>query len=205
MFDQQKVMRPRCVSGIPVSGFVQADAVLGAPFELMKKLLNELSLARAMELFVYDSESGIIKNRIARGKGGYFRRGAVSGGPHNCGYIRIHADSQRYLAHRLAWLLFHGEWPDSEVDHINGNRSDNRISNLRKATVSEQRHNMRKTHRNTSGVKGVYWDKANLKWAADICCNGVRRHVGRFLRIEDAEKELNNIRIQLHGEFARHS
>ena len=153
-------------------------------------------------MLAYDPETGIFRwLETTR----WTKFGDIAGGVNPYGYSRIGIDRTRYLEHRLAWLMTHGEWPDTEIDHINGNRSDNRISNLRKATTPQQRHNMKKTCRNTSGVKGVYWDKKNKKWAADICSNSIRTHVGRFLRIEDAEKALNNIRVQQHGEFARHA
>jgi hypothetical protein len=78
------------------------------------------------------------------------------------GYITIRVIYKSYLAHRLAWLYVHGEWPENLIDHINNNRSDNRICNLRKATKTENNRNTLRGSKNKSGVKSVFW-KENLQ------------------------------------------
>nr|WP_175479900.1 HNH endonuclease signature motif containing protein [Paracoccus homiensis] len=71
-------------------------------------------------------------------------------------------------AHRVAWAVIHGRWPNGEIDHINGDRSDNRLANLREVTKRENHRNMAIRSDNTSGVTGVYWAREKGKWAAYI-------------------------------------
>jgi hypothetical protein len=73
------------------------------------------------------------------------------------GYVCIRVCKVFLYAHRLAWWFHYGQFPKDQVDHINGNRADNRIINLREAAHAHNRMNMRPTSRNTSGVKGVHW------------------------------------------------
>lgn len=94
--------------------------------------------------------------------------------------------SRNYRAHRVIWLLYTGAWPEEELDHINGNRADNRIANLRAVSASENRRNMRLSRANTSGFTGVFWIKSRRKWVASIVIN--RRHncLGYFDDIAEA-------------------
>lgn len=89
------------------------------------------------------------------------------------------------LAHRVAWALHYGVWPDGEIDHINGNRTDNRICNLRVVSTSENARNRRIDNRNRTGVSGVYWHKEAGKWCAAI---GKREKLGYFSNFDDAVK-----------------
>lgn len=89
------------------------------------------------------------------------------------------------FAHRVAWALHYGGWPDGEIDHINGNRSDNRIANLRVVSTKENARNRRLDHRNTTGVSGVYWHKEVGKWCAAI---GKREKLGYFSDFDEAVK-----------------
>ncbi len=89
-----------------------------------------------------------------------------------------------------------------EVDHINGDTLDNRDCNLRLATRKQNGRNRRRNRNNTSGYKGVYWHKANGKWAAQIVVNGKRRHLGYFDDPRDAYAAYCEAAYALHGEFA---
>lgn len=93
--------------------------------------------------------------------------------------------NQHFLAHRVAWVLVYGEWPDI-IDHINGNPSDNRISNLRSVTASQNSCNARLHSKNTSGHVGVTWSAAAKKWAAQISINGQPKYLGVFTEKSDA-------------------
>ena len=106
----------------------------------------------------------------------------------NVGYRQGAILGQVLRAHRVIWLIHSGEWPENEVDHINGIRSDNRISNLRSVTAKENMQNVRLTRNNTSGVTGVWKDKKRGKWYAEIFCSGRRYYLGRFDMFEDAVK-----------------
>lgn len=89
-------------------------------------------------------------------------------------------------AHRVVWLLHYGSWPESELDHINGVRSDNRIENLRAVSHAENQRNMRRPSTNTSGVVGVCWAKREGKWKAQIKRAGKNIDVGYFASFDDA-------------------
>jgi len=96
--------------------------------------------------------------------------------------------SKPLLAHRVSWFLYYGEWPDSYIDHIDGNRTNNRITNLRLATREENARNAKIYRTNTSGKSGVAWCKRDKIWNASISIKGVRTHLGNFKRKEDAIK-----------------
>lgn len=89
-------------------------------------------------------------------------------------------------AHRVIWLLAHGEWPTKHIDHINGDASDNRLVNLRDVTASENLRNQRRARNNTSGVLGVSWNKTERKWRVQIMADGRNKTVGQFVEREDA-------------------
>ena len=92
------------------------------------------------------------------------------------------------LAHRVTWFLFHGAWPESYLDHIDGDRTNNRIQNLRTATREENARNAKISCKNTSGKSGVIWCKRDKIWNASISIKGVRTHLGNFKQKEDAIK-----------------
>ncbi len=103
-----------------------------------------------------------------------------------CGYFHGHILGALHKAHRIIWLLATKEWPKEQIDHINGNRSDNRICNLRDASSGENGRNRKRQNDNKTGVSGVTWSNAHLKWRARIHVNGKRLHLGYYENIEDA-------------------
>lgn len=118
------------------------------------------------------------------------------------GYKYIGYKGKVYCAHRVVFYYHHGYLPEY-VDHINHNRSDNRIENLRAATPSENQCNRVLNRNNTSGVKGVTWNKNRNKWQASICFEGKVYNLGRFEKLEDAEAAVAKKRIEVHGQYAR--
>ncbi len=93
--------------------------------------------------------------------------------------------------------------PDRDIDHINGNGLDNRRSNLRLATESQNMANRGKQRNNTSGFKGVHWSQKHGKWKAEICCNRHRQHLGLFIDPVEAAHAYDSKARELFGEFAR--
>jgi hypothetical protein len=89
-------------------------------------------------------------------------------------------------AHRVAWALHYGAWPEGHIDHINHNRNDNCIKNLREVSQVENQRNQRKSKVNTSGVTGVYWDLWARQWAVRFKIDGVNCNLGRFDDFEAA-------------------
>ncbi len=152
-------------------------------------------LPRDRELFSRDQSWKTWNTRFAGHKaftsvnvGGY-RQGAIFG--------------HMYVAHRVIWLLVNSEWPPADIDHVNGDRVDNRWSNLRSVTRSENGHNRKRTSRNTSGVNGVSWVKRARKWIAYIHIDGRSKSLGVFDSIEEAASARARANAQ-HGFSARH-
>jgi hypothetical protein len=85
-----------------------------------------------------------------------------------------------FKAHRIVWAMTYGYWPGHQIDHINGVRNDNRLCNLREATVAQNQQNQRASPRNASGYPGVSWHKRIGKWEAHITVDGRRHHLGLF-------------------------
>jgi hypothetical protein len=103
------------------------------------------------------------------------------------GYLHGVIHGNGFRAHRVAWAMHHGQWPTAEIDHINGNRADNRMSNLREATSAENSRNMRMMARNKSGVTGVFWHKSRRRWIAEIKgADSKPIHIGNFVIFQDA-------------------
>lgn len=103
------------------------------------------------------------------------------------GYLQIQVGGHKRKAHRVAWFLMTGAWPKGHIDHINGDRSDNRWSNLRDASVSENARNRRGADVDSkSGHRGVYWHKQRCKWASAIRHHGKQISLGLYENIEDA-------------------
>lgn len=118
------------------------------------------------------------------------------------GHIRIIIDGKAYLAHRLAWLYMTGEMPKGLIDHKDCNPSNNKWDNLRIANNAQNSFNRSIGKTNSSGVKGVCWNKSLNKWQAGIKINYKSYHLGLFDNIEDAKNAVERKRKEHHGEFA---
>lgn len=162
--------------------------------------MADLTQSRAMQYYNYDAETGafFFKERPASEfvKGPIYIRhlgyvGRVAGSQSQQGYVKLLIDGKYYYAHRIAWLIMTGEivkYPEFEIDHINGDRSDNRFCNLRKVTKSENQRNGGMRINNASGVHGVNWKKRGDggRWVARIW-NGPRHvYLGQFETLHEA-------------------
>jgi hypothetical protein len=107
-----------------------------------------------------------------------------------------------FLSHRLAWLYVYGTFPDGPLDHVNRNKLDNRISNLREATCSLNSHNTGLNSKNKSGIKGVSWFKTTKKWQALIVWQRKTIFLGTFSNIEDAETAYKTASLKYAKEFS---
>lgn len=148
---------------------------------------------------IYDHETGSFKWRCAR-KG--IRKGDDAGHVSRAGYIVVCIKRRKYPAHRLAWLYVHGRWPTHYIDHIDGNKANNRIENLREATKTENCRNTWIRSDNTSGYKGVHLFARTQRWSAAIHENGRKIHLGYFCTAEDAARAYEAAASKLFGEFA---
>ena len=136
-----------------------------------------LTQARLKELLYYNKETGEFKWLVSRC---CVKAGNVAGSVSVFGYCDIRLDYKIYKAHRLAWLYSHGCWPKFQLDHIDGNRLNNRISNLRECTNSENAQNRKSRERSSSKYIGVYKTKKTKKFVAQITVNGNQKHLGYF-------------------------
>lgn len=110
--------------------------------------------------------------------------------------------NKQYLLHRLAWFYMTGAWPESDLDHINGVRDDNRWENLRLASRSQNNSNTRLRSNNSTGVKGLSFDRRRGKYMASICSKGTRKFLGYFNDKVSAAKALTAARVVFHGDFS---
>ncbi len=124
--------------------------------------------------------------------------GQKAGWLNDSGYVLISLGGVKYRAHRLAWRIVYGYWPSDQLDHINGNRADNRIANLREATDAQNRQNTAKRIDNKSGYVGVYYAPWANAWRAEIRVAGVRRKLGYFSAPELAHAAYSKAKAELH-------
>lgn len=162
----------------------------------------EISIERLRELLSYDSETGLLTWLPRSAKGWNTRYAGKIAGANLRGYIVIKIDHVRFQAHRLIWAMERGEWPTSDVDHVDRNPSNNRISNLRIASRSQNVANSPSRKSSKSGVKGVHWDSVSQKWKAQIHFNGKKKSLGRFKSIEKAAEAYARAAEVAFGEFA---
>ena len=162
--------------------------------------MRELTVDLLNHLFEYDKETGNLIWKIQQ-RG--IRKGSIAGSVKSHGYLCVGINYKSYRAHRLVFLMHKGYLPKT-IDHINGDRLDNRIENLRAATVGQNQHNRKTNANNTSGYKGVSWNKGCNKWLSQIKLEGKRIHLGYFDNVEEAAEVMRKAREELHGDFAHH-
>lgn len=163
--------------------------------------MGKLTQSRLRDLLDYNPDTGVFTWLQYRSQ--LAAIGMVAGRVNmTTGYVEIQVDGIRYKAHRLAWLYWHGVMPDKQVDHINSCRTDNRITNLREATRSQNQQNTGLTKSNKSGRKGVYFRDG--KWQAQAQINGKKYHLGRHLTVDEASKAYEEFCKGKYNEFYRH-
>jgi len=160
------------------------------------------SIERVQELLDYDPATGAITRKKKPGTVSFSKRSKRLFGEK--GYLTVAVDGSYYFAHRLAWLLYHGKDPgDLLVDHINGNRSDNRIANLRLATREQNSANIRASARFAQmKPRGVYWNHQKRKFKAQIGFNRKVVYLGLFACPWEAAAAYNAKALELFGNFA---
>jgi hypothetical protein len=156
---------------------------------------------RIVELLSYEPATGEFRWKVRRGNNGA-NVGDIAGEITRFGYRRICVDGRSYPAHHLAWLIHYGSWPSLHVDHIDRNRSNNAIENLREATSGQNRANSKVQSTSLSGIKGVGWHKREQKWQARISINGKLKHLGNFDKVDDAAAAYRTAATQAFGDFA---
>ena len=159
-----------------------------------------MNVSRLKEVLVYNPENGDFYWRQRRGR---ILAGTKAGCIGQRGISLIRVDFVLHKAHRLAWLYMTGQWPQEDIDHRDGNPTNNRWENLREATDSQNLSNMKKPITNTSGRKGVSrrWD--DKAWQVHIRANGKSTYVGSHTDLDEAHKMYADAARKHKGEFAR--
>jgi hypothetical protein len=155
-----------------------------------------ITQARLKELFEFDGEFFYRKISRGKGQGSRWQKGTRLGGVCD-GYYQCSIDYGRYKIHRLVWLWHYGEFPNGHIDHIDGNKLNNKIENLRVATSAQNIQNQRVPRStNNLGVQGVH--KVNNKYRAVIHKNYKKYHLGYFDTAEEAHQKYLSEKRKLH-------
>ena len=143
-----------------------------------------ITQAELKEIVHYNKDTGVFTRLKGKGKG------EVAGSLNKTrGYVYLRAGGDRYMAHRLAWLYEYGRFPDGDIDHINRDKADNRIANLRVVTKSANQRNLPMKKINTSGITGVY--NNSYSWIAQITLDGKVTYLGSY----DTKEEATEVRL----------
>jgi len=151
------------------------------------------------EIIDYNPETGIMTNKKTRSSN------AVAGKIINCStstkkYGRVTINKKTYRLHRLIWFYMYGKWPKNEIDHINGNTSDNKLCNLRECSRQENIFNRKSTKGSSSKYKGV--SLKNNKWIVQIQINKINKYIGSFSNKVEAALAYDTAAKKYHKEFA---
>jgi hypothetical protein len=149
-------------------------------------------LENIRRLLTYDATSGEFYWRETRGRR---KQGALAGNVSPRGYRRIHCNGRAYFAHQLAWYMHYGVFPHTEIDHIDRNRDNNRIANLRLSNRTEQLHNTGVRTDNSSGYKGISWESGRFRTYINI--GGTRVHLGRYMTFDEAYRARKRAEMEL--------
>lgn len=157
-----------------------------------------LTQQQAHELFEY--KDGELLSKVNRGR---VKKGQIVGCVNGKGYKQTLYKGKIYTIHRLVFLMQYGYLPKM-IDHINGNRKDNRIENLRIADENQNSWNMSISSKNTSGIKGVSWNKQRGLWIAQLAINSKPLYFGGYKDLELAELVVQMAREKYHGKYTNH-
>lgn len=155
---------------------------------------------RLRQLFDYDQSTGDFTRKVQTSN--RVKVGQVAGCINSEGYVLIHVDGKRYLAHRLAWLFVTGSMPNNLIDHVNERRADNRWENLRAADNAQNLWNRGASKASARGLKGVSFERRTGRWRASIMARGESVFLGRFSTAEEAHSAYAAAANDFHRQFA---
>lgn len=157
-----------------------------------------LTVERVTELLRYDGWNGVLTWAANRPR--LPLAGVIAGAANGNGYVRVYVDGRPHYAHRLAWMLHYQEQPPALIDHINGDRADNRIRNLRASNKRLNSQNVKRARRDSaSGLLGASPSKTGLSWVAQIVVDGRYHRLGTFKTPEAAHAAYIAAKRQLHA------
>lgn len=159
-------------------------------------LNRQLTPERVKDLLEYNPDTGVLFWRVNRStvKAG-MRAGWLN---KTTGYILVHIDGRAYQAHRIIWTIVYGRWPQEQIDHINRDRADNRLANLRGASIAENAQNKSLYKNNASGYSGIGWHKQTQKWHVRLYISGKTKSLGLFKTLEDAISTREIAKTRIH-------
>ena len=163
--------------------------------------MHSLTKSELKRVLYYNPDTGVFLAKVQTSRR---QIGDVAGSLKQSGYRVISVNGHSHYAHRLAFLYMTGEFPPKEVDHINGDKGDNRWCNLRLANHAENIRNSGVRPNNKLGLKGVY-RSLNGRYRARIKTNGKTTHLGYFDTPEEAHEAYKEAAQELHGDFAKAS
>jgi hypothetical protein len=163
--------------------------------------VNHFTLTKEYLHQIFEYKDGGLFWKITKKK---IKAGSKVGALGSNGYLSTNIEKKRYLLHRLIFLFHNGYLPKL-IDHIDGNRFNNNINNLREANFSENICNAKLYKSSKSGLKNVYWLKNANKWAVRLNINKKRVFLGLFEDVELADLVAHEARDKYHGKFAKHS
>ena len=158
-----------------------------------------ITQAELLEIFDYCNGNLIFKENRRKSKAGQ-----VAGYKDGKGYLQIRLNWDKYAIHRLIWLYHNGSFPKKLIDHIDGDKQNNKIENLREATYYENNVNSSKQTNNTSGYKNVTWKKDKNKWQVKCNSFGKTHYGGYYDDLMDAAEQAVALRNKVHGQFVKH-
>lgn len=161
-----------------------------------------LSAEELHKLFEY-RDGWLYRKESVNAKNGKGAKGTKVGYPDGKGYLVVSIRYKKYLVHRLVWIM-HGQADVPFIDHIDGDKLNNRIENLREANYVINNRNAGLRRDSTSGIKGVSWIRTKKRWTGQVWCNGKLHHAGDFKDKDDCAAAVRILREKLHGEYARH-
>ena len=162
---------------------------------------NQMTITQSYvkELFDYLEDGKLVRKATTSNRA---KIGTIVGSNNGNGYLRVSVNSKYCHVHRIIFMWHYGYFPE-EVDHKNGDKSDNRIENLREATHSQNGKNLSIRKNNKVGVNGIRWDSSRNKWYASIGVNHKTKYLGRYVVLEDAIKARRNAEILFFKEWSR--
>ena len=152
--------------------------------------------AELRRLFSYNPVTGLVTRRVCTAN--RHTEGELVGTKGGRGYLQVTVRSKKYPLHCMIWCWLYGVWPTTDVDHKNRDRADNRKHNLRLATRSENNQNAGMSSRNSSGRKGVCWDKSRQLWTVHISVNHKQIHLGRHADLDVAAAAYQSAKAIYH-------
>lgn len=165
----------------------------------------DLTQDKVKDLFEYRDGALFWKNRTvdSLGRNIKYLNGRFAGSIDSSGYLQIKIDGKLHFNHRIIFLMFNGYVP-KVLDHVDGDKTNNKIENLRSASIAQNNHNVKIRQDNTSGYKNVCWHKGAKKWQVALHINKQRKCFGNYDDIELADLVATEARNKFHKEFANH-